>query len=331
MNKIYRHIDVCINRIQEGLRVIDEIARFHLEDKKLFESIKTVRHNMKNATNINNEILIYNRDSINDMGFNFQSNSENSRKSLKSIVFSSTKRVIESLRILEEFSKLPEIETNVNFEKLRQAMYQIEKELILKLSKLDLSKSKIYPITPSTDILNYCKSIDKVSEFIQLRVKNLNKSEIIELIDKIKSETSLKIIINDHIDICISENLAGVHLGQEDMPMLKARQILGHDKIIGISTHNVEQAIKAKKEGADYIGIGPIYETQTKDTGYTPLGLETLKTIVEKVDIPTFAIGGISKDNFNDTLKTGVTGCAVISVLQDNPECNYNELYKKGR
>lgn len=329
-NQIYRHIDVCLNRIQEGIRVVDEIVRFYLEDEELLKLLKELRHQVKNFFEIDDYYLLTARDSENDLGFNFIANGEGARSSIKNIAKASLKRIIESLRILEEYAKLPELKCNINIEKVRQQMYAVEKNIVLRLSKFDISQSRIYPITPEKDYLSYCEQIVNRSEFIQLRVKNRSKSAILEIVREIKKATDnrLLIIINDHIDICLAENLAGVHLGQDDLPMVEARKILGDGKIIGISTHNVEQAILAEKDGADYIGIGPVFETTTKETGYLALGLAELEKIATSVKIPSFAIGGISGDNFSRVMACGVTGAALISALVGDVENNYNALLK---
>lgn len=330
-NQIYRHIDVCLNRIQEGIRVVDEIVRFHLDDEQLLKTLKELRHNVKNFFSLDEALLLTARDSENDAGFNFTTATEGCRSSLLAIARASLKRIIESLRILEEYSKLPELSCNINIEKVRQHMYTTEKEILLRLAKLDLSASRIYPITPEAGYLEFCETIVEKSDFVQLRLKNRSKKEIIEAVRRIKKVTDgkLNIIINDHIDICLAENLGGVHLGQDDLPMREARKILGHGRIIGISTHNVEQAQQAERDGADYIGIGPAFETATKDTGYAALGLEKLGTIAGSVTIPSFAIGGIGKDNFSAVIQSGVTGAAVISALTGDICKNYAELLKK--
>jgi len=344
MNKIYRHIDVCLNRISEGLRVIDEIVRFHLQDEDILKKLKETRHSVRSFFSISETDLLNARDSVNDPGFNFTTPSEESRTDIISIAKASFKRVIESIRILEEYSKLDEIKqvTITNFEKIRQKMYSEEKNILLKLEKrknLSILQQKIYPITPdfgnsdkgNEKLINYCIEINTVSNFIQLRLKNRSKKELISIISSIKTATDEKlgIIINDHLDLCISENLLGVHLGQDDLPLLSAKKILGGEKIIGISTHNVSQAKEAIKDGASYIGIGPIYETKTKDTGYEPLGIDVLKEIIkiagEKNKL-SFAIGGIKKENVKTVLSTKITGVAIISELRSNTVVSFKQL-----
>ncbi len=344
MNQIYRHIDVCLNRIGEGLRVIDEIVRFHLEDEKILKELKEIRHSVRTFFSIPENDLLNSRDSIEDPGFKFVTQTEGTRDSVTSIAKASFKRVIESIRILEEYSKMKQISefTNINFEKLRQKLYLDEKNILLLLEKrknLNILNQKVYPITPdfgnsvagNNELIDYCIEINKVSNFIQLRLKNRSKRELISVITLIKDATEgkLEIIINDHVDLCISENLLGVHLGQDDLPLKSAKKILGDDKIIGVSTHNILQATKPINDGVDYIGIVHIFRTTTKDTGYEPLGLDLLKEINRipaENDKLSFAIGGVKKENIKSVLNTGVTGVAIISELKSNTVSSFKKL-----
>ncbi|MBI4824324.1 MAG: thiamine phosphate synthase [Nitrospirae bacterium] len=123
-----------------------------------------------------------------------------------------------------------------------------------------------------------------------------------------------KLIVNDYVDIALAVNADGVHLGQEDLPIAEARRILGKDKIIGVSTHSIKEALRAEKQGADYIGFGPIFHTTTKDAG-PPKGLAMLRRIKSAVNIPVVAIGGINIENLPSVLETGVDAVAVASAI----------------
>lgn len=121
-------------------------------------------------------------------------------------------------------------------------------------------------------------------------------------------------IVNDHADIAMAVDADGVHLGQDDLPIEVVRKIVGEDKIIGISTHSVEQAINAERAGADYIGFGPIFSTTTKVTGAVQ-GIENLKIIKQTVTTPIIAIGGINHSNTSEVIGSGANGVAVISAI----------------
>jgi thiamine-phosphate pyrophosphorylase len=123
-----------------------------------------------------------------------------------------------------------------------------------------------------------------------------------------------RLIINDRADIALACAADGVHLGQEDLPLQVARRLLGN-KIIGISTHDLDQAKAAEQNGADYIGFGPVFGTSTKDTGYTARGLTVLRQISSVVDIPIVAIGGVTQANIEDVWRAGAASAAVISDI----------------
>jgi thiamine-phosphate pyrophosphorylase len=153
--------------------------------------------------------------------------------------------------------------------------------------------------------------------WLQYRDKRRSRRKIYEesiRLRKITKEFNAVFIVNDHADISLAVNADGVHLGQDDLPIGEARKIIGKDKIIGISTHNLEQAIEAEKEGADYIGFGPVFHTVTKDAGI-PKGTETLQKIKSQVQIPVVAIGGINLKNCRSVLDTGVDAIAVASAI----------------
>ena len=153
--------------------------------------------------------------------------------------------------------------------------------------------------------------------WIQFREKIKPRRSIYEEsaeIRKLTKHANAILVINDHTDIVQAVDADGVHLGQEDLPIEEARKILGTDRIIGISTHNLEQAVKAEEAGADYIGFGPVFHTTTKDAG-TPCGISALKTITEKIHIPVVAIGGINLDNVESVFMSGADAVAVASAI----------------
>lgn len=164
---------------------------------------------------------------------------------------------------------------------------------------------------------------------IQLREKYLPKKEIYKVaisIREITKKYKVTFIVNDYLDIALAVNADGVHLGQEDMPVEEARIIMGNKKLIGISTHNLNQAIKAQGSGADYIGFGPMFYTITKNTGH-PKGIKVLRKIRKYIDIPIVAIGGITWENVNEVLNAGADAAAAVSGIQNgNIQMNVNKF-----
>lgn len=126
-------------------------------------------------------------------------------------------------------------------------------------------------------------------------------------------------IVNDHADIAKAVDADGVHLGQDDLPVEYGRKVLGEGKLIGISTHSVEQAREAEAAGADYIGFGPLFPTTTKDAG-PHQGVENLRSLRNAVTLPVLAIGGITPDNLAEVMQAGADGVAVISAVLSAPD-----------
>ena len=161
------------------------------------------------------------------------------------------------------------------------------------------------------------ESLEGGVTFLQLREKELDEEHFLEEareLQKLCREYQGPFVVNDNVDIAVAINADGVHVGQSDMEAGKVREKLGPDKIIGVSCKNVEQALLAKKHGADYLGVGAMYQTGTKKdaTAVTP---EALSAICQAVDIPVVAIGGINKDRIEPLKGTGVDGVAVVSAI----------------
>ena len=171
------------------------------------------------------------------------------------------------------------------------------------------------------------------ADIIQLRDKKVPTGELIETAIKIKrlcDKYQVLFIINDRTDVAMIANADGVHLGKEDIPISDARKLLGKNKIIGGTSHSLNEAIQIEKEGADYIGFGHIYPTYSKHKKDKPKGINYLKRVVGKVKLPVFAIGGINHTNIKEVIDTGVHGTAVIGavVKSNNPVKAVKDLRK---
>lgn len=153
--------------------------------------------------------------------------------------------------------------------------------------------------------------------FLQLREKHLSEEEFLREAVEIKHLTDqyqIPFVINDNIEIAQKAGADGVHVGQDDMPVEEVRKILGEDKIIGVSAHNVEEAVRAEQGGANYLGVGAVHTTATKENT-SAVSMEEMKKICQTVSIPVVAIGGIKKNNMNVLSGTGVDGIAVVSAI----------------
>lgn len=196
--------------------------------------------------------------------------------------------------------------------------------------------TRMYFITDSTnyDEDEFLKRVEDALNggvtLLQLREKNKTTREYIHLAEKVHTLTkkyNIPLIIDDRIDVAMAVRAEGVHLGQSDMPVGIARELLGDDYIIGATAKTVEQATEAYNQGADYLGVGAIYPTTTKvKTVIT--SVETLKKICKAVPIPTNAIGGLNKDNIGALKNTGISGICVVSAIMkaDTPKQAVSEL-----
>lgn len=161
------------------------------------------------------------------------------------------------------------------------------------------------------------ESLDGGVTFVQLREKHLDQAHFLEEAKDLKmlcKSYNVPFVINDNVDIALEMDADGVHVGQSDMEAGDVRAKLGPDKIIGVSAQTVEQAVLAEKRGADYLGVGAVFPTNSKDDA-TDVSYETLKAICQAVSIPVIAIGGITKDNVEELSGSGICGIAVISAI----------------
>ena len=153
---------------------------------------------------------------------------------------------------------------------------------------------------------------------VQLREKDLSTKELYETAYELRRLTSrygAKLLINDRVDVALAVDADGVHIGGSSLPIYKVRKLLGEKKLIGVSCHNQVQAITAQEMGADFVTFGPVYFTASKAAYGDPVGLELLETVTHMLQIPVFALGGISTKNCAEAVSCGVRGIAVISAV----------------
>ncbi len=204
------------------------------------------------------------------------------------------------------------------------------KKNLLKKSQLYLILNRQNKTGRSLDICSdsFCDGID----LVQLRDKVNIKKDVLSFalnLSKFFSRSKTLFIVNDYVDVALSCKADGVHLGQSDTSVKEARKILGRGKIIGVSCHSLGQALKAQREGADYIGIGPVYATPTKPE-YKAIGLKTLRRLKDKIRIPYFAIGDIHQGNVRDIIASGGSRIAVARAIlkAKNPRASVKQLNK---
>jgi len=330
-----RIIDANLNRIGEGLRLLEDLARLLLNDAALTEQLKVMRHGLVTSDWSFNQQLIQSRDSESDVGINIEAPEQAKQRELPIMAVANARRVQEALRTLEELAKLPDTTSKLDSEKFKQArfsLYTIERTLLSKLLRKDKIKSipGLYLII-DTQALKGRSHIEVASQAIrggaktiQLRDKLQSKKELLliaQKLSKLCTEHNVLFIMNDYLDLALASDADGLHLGQDDLSIKTARKLLPMDKILGCSTTTVDQAIAAESEGADYIAAGSIYPTSSKETAKV-VGLERLLQIRQAISVPLVAIGGITKDNTAEVLNAGADSVAVISAVlgAESPE-----------
>jgi len=184
-------------------------------------------------------------------------------------------------------------------------------------------------ITGNAD--DVCTAVSSGVTIIQYRSKSLSTLEMIEEAFALKKiSTGTLFIVNDRIDIALAVDADGVHIGKSDMPYAIARRILGSDKIIGVSVHELSEAIAAEAAGADYLGVGPIFSTFTKQDAEEPTGVNLIREIKAHVSIPIVAIGGINLLNAHEVVEAGADAiCAISAVVgQSDPRSVIHQFQK---
>jgi thiamine-phosphate pyrophosphorylase len=322
-----RVIDANLNRAGEGLHLLEDVARLMLDDAELTRQLKAMRHEILEGDRAFNQQLVQSRDSEGDVGIDTEAPGEAKHRELPIMVVANSRRVQESLRTLEELAKTPATPKldPQKFKKARFDLYTIEQKMLSRLLRRDKAGQLkgLYAVVDS-DSLGGRRHIEVAEELIrggakivQFRDKSRDKSERLSITQGLKdlcAKHGALFIVNDYIGLALATDADGLHLGQKDLPVSVGRRLLPIDKIIGCSVHTVEQAKAAEAEGADYLAVGSIYSTSSKE-GAMVIGLEGLRQVKQAVSLPLVAIGGINKDNAAEVLAAGADAVAVIGAI----------------
>ncbi len=327
----FRIIDANINRVCEGIRVIEDILRFFYDNEIFFKKLKTIRHEIrKNTEYLNIEVS---RKPQHDVGKKSFLQEEITRKNFDDIFKANIKRVEEGLRVLEEIFKIENKDFSEFFKSKRFEIYNIEKKIYSKKFKFqNLLKNKpiLYGIVDTRfskfDHITITENLIKGGiKIIQLREKILKEEDrkflrIAKEMRKICNDNDAIFIINDRVDIAILSDADGVHLGQDDIKINDARKIFGFDRIYGLSTHNYKQVEESIKIKPDYIGYGPIFQTKSKENPDPTVGIESLKKLKDKFKNipPIVAIGGINLTNIKEVISCKPEMICVMSGIIGN-------------
>jgi thiamine-phosphate pyrophosphorylase len=335
--RLDRILDAAANRAREALRVLEDYCRFTLNDAILSGELKSVRHELADALAVlPSHKLLESRETERDVGRELTASGEESRQSLEAVLQANCKRLQEALRSLEEFGKVHSSLLGKRLEKLRYQSYTVERVITLgALARKRLAEVRLCVLISESACAAPMERIIQEAAaggagMIQLREKDLDDKQLLESARKVRrwtSEVGVLFVVNDRPDIARLVNADGVHLGQDDMPVMEARQILGPDQLIGVSTHNPDQVRQAVLEGANYIGVGPTFPSGTKDFPEFP-GLDFVREAVGLTSLPAFAIGGISVENVNQVAVGGGQRIAVSQAVCQaaNPDRVVKEL-----
>jgi thiamine-phosphate pyrophosphorylase len=320
---VLRLLDANANRAREGLRVVEDFARFVLDDGQLSAALKEIRHGLATALGPVLGEAILHRDTPGDVGTANKTQTEQRREDLADVVTAAGKRVGEALRAIEEYLKTISPADASRVEQFRYRFYDVEQRIARALCPANrFAHVRLYVlITERCCRRDWLEAAEEAliggADCLQLREKELEGGELLRrarrLVELCRRYDRL-CIINDRADIAILSDADGVHVGQDDLPAVEARKLIGRGKILGVSTHRIEQARRAVLDGADYIGVGPIYPSATKPRDFVA-GLEYAGQVASQIAIPAVAIAGITAANVDEVIGTGVRAIAVTAAV----------------
>ena len=324
MREIYRILDANFNRAREALRVIEDYARFALDDAAASAAAKDLRSRLHCCYNaLGPAEMLAARDTPGDVGTKITSATESQRADAGAVASAACKRLTEALRTLEEYAKTMAPDQAAELESMRYAAYELERGLARRLEAPRWFEDvRLYVLLTSRlcrgdPLATAQAAIGGGADCIQLREKDMADDELLDLARQLRELTSALgagLIINDRPDIAAIVAADGVHLGQDDLPVAATRRILPAGVLIGKSTHNISQARAAAAQGADYIGVGPMFPTDTKDAG--PIaGPELLSEVVAEISLPSVAIGGVTAENVSSLVAAGAKRVAVCFAV----------------
>jgi len=329
MHDALRIIDANANRAREALRVMEDAARFALDDAALSREIKTLRHGLREALEPVADRLADHRDTPGDVGTQISTPTEMSRDTLPGVAQAAGKRLSEALRSIEEYAKLLDERGRVApaVERLRYAGYTLEQRLNAALRPARPASWRVCLLLTETLCTHHPwpavleQALAAGVDCVQVREKDLptrdlerRVSEVMRLVGEQQDDRARAVIVNDRADVAAACGADGVHLGQGDMSAAGARRAFGRSLTVGVSTSCLAEAKRAKADGADYCGVGPMFATTTKHKDHI-VGPSYARAYADWAGLPGLAIGGITAGNASEVAATGVTGMAVSSAV----------------
>lgn len=337
VNGLARLIDANANRAREALRVLEDLARFTLDDPALCGGLKALRHDLRAAVDglaalgIDRGMLLANRDTEGDVGTGIDTAGETRRAGLRDVALAAGGRLSEALRAIEESTKAlgraagdESAAASRGFETLRYRAYTLEQQLALALGAGRTPQWRLCVlVTGSMCAREWMEvaegAIEGGADCLQLRERELPDRELLaraRALVELARPQRVAVVINDRPDVALLAGADGVHLGQTDLPVQAARRLGGDRLLIGASTTNLDQARAAVRAGADYCGVGPMFPTKTKEKATAgPAYLRDYLADPVLAARPHLAIGGITPDNISGLASSGCRGIAVSAVV----------------
>jgi thiamine-phosphate pyrophosphorylase len=319
-----RIVDAAANRGREGLRVVEDFVRFVLDDVHLTRLLKSLRHDMTAALGrFSSSERLAARETQADVGTRVETAAERSRGDSAEVLAANFARLQESLRSLEEFAKVLDREASAPFEQLRYRSYTLQRAVEMTRTGLQrLGHARLYVLIDGCATLDaFCRLagglVASGVHAIQLRDKRLEDRRLIErarALREITAAAGVLFIMNDRPDLAVVAQADGVHVGQEELSVKDARTVVGPERIVGVSTHSIQQARQAVLDGASYLGVGPTFPSGTKDFTEFP-GIALVRAVAQEIRLPAFAIGGITLGNLPQVLQAGLFRVAVSGAI----------------
>lgn len=325
---LLRIIDANFNRSREALRVMEEYARFVLDDRAATEQLKSLRHELTAAINAMAPVgqRLAARDTPGDVGTDLTVSTEQRRADALAVFDSAAARLAESLRALEEFGKVIDTQAAARLEACRYRSYELGSRLaFVGRRHRRLREARLYVlVTESLCRRSAMETIEQVAragaDIVQLREKGLQDGELLRRATQatlICRSCDALFIVNDRPDIALLSKADGVHVGQDDLPVASVRRIVGPDVLIGLSTHKLQQFEAALRQQPDYVAVGPMFDSATKPQEHIA-GPALLAKAAAQTELPIVAIGGINAENIAQ-LQPCRSFCAAVcsAVISD--------------
>jgi thiamine-phosphate pyrophosphorylase len=316
-----RIADVNYNRLNESLKLLEDFIRFSLENKLLLTAVRAIRTRfLRVKKRISTADIIETRASRSDLGRS-PAFDRSARRASDDIVIANLARAKESARILEEILKIKDIRSSALMKDIRFRLYDLESALYTAVKRcFDPSLYVIideHYFAPSRLEKDVQTMVQCGVTMVQLRIRDLPDRIFLRYAKKIMGVlegTKVVFIVNNRIDIARACGAHGVNIGRRDLPVRVVRDLIGDQRIIGVSARTIAQARQAEHNGADYLGVGAVCPTRTKKDARV-IGLAGLRRICKAVKIPVVGIGGIDNHNYRSVLRSGASGIAVSSYL----------------